>query len=247
MSSGRKIGCIALFIIISMTLQGCLYPKDQRKESQQSVREGVLLVQNAVDQYQKDSGLLPLISSDESVPRYEKFRVNFDLLKRRDLLSAIPGSAFESGGSGVYLIIDEETNPKVKVMDLLTSQRVNDLTRAIDSYKRSKGTLPKQEEIYPGFYRIDEQLISVRPAEVQSPFSRRVLEFMMDDQGRVYADYAQDIMQLIDASKVQPSGQEKDLRPMLTDASFYVPVKSVAYKWSKGAPVPQVETSKSWK
>lgn len=245
MSSGRKIGCIVLFIIISMTLQGCLYPKELRKESQQSVREGVLLVQNGVEQYQKETGLLPLISSDESVPRYEKFRVNFDLLKRRDLLSAIPGSAFESGGSGIYLIIDEETNPKVKVMDLPTSQRVNDLARAVESYMRSKGTLPKQEEVYPGFYRIDEQLIGVRPAEVHSPFSRRVLDFMMDGQGRVYADYAQDIMQLIDTSKIQPTGQEMDLRPMLTEASFYVPVKSVAYIWKNGAPVPQVESSKS--
>lgn len=244
MRSGRQICCIVLFVIMSMTLQGCLYPKEMRKESQQSVREGVLLVQNAVDQYQKDTGLLPLVSSDESVPRYEKFRVNFELLKRKDLLSAIPGSAFESGGSGVYLIIDEETIPKVKVMDLLTSQRVNDLARAVDAHIRAKGALPKQEEVYPGFYRIDEKLIGIQPEEVRSPFSRSVLSFMMDEQGRVYADYAQDIMQLVESSGKQPTGQEKDLRPMLADASFFVPVKSVAYKWSNGAPVPQEETSK---
>lgn len=244
MRSGRQICCIVLFVIMSMTLQGCLYPKEMHKESQQSVREGVLLVQNAVDQYQKDTGLLPLVSSDESVPRYEKFRVNFELLKRRDLLSAIPGSAFESGGSGVYLIIDEETTPKVKVMDLLTSQRVNDLARAVDAHTRAKGSLPKQEEVYPGFYRIDEKLIGIQPVEVRSPFSRSVLSFMMDEQGRVYADYAQDIMQLVETSGKQPTGQEKDLRPMLADASFFVPVKSVMYIWSNGAPVPQVETSK---
>ncbi|SYX84687.1 hypothetical protein [Paenibacillus alvei] len=244
MRSGRQICCIVLFVIMSMTLQGCLYPKEMRKESQQSVREGVLLVQNAVDQYQKDTGLLPLVSSDESVPRYEKFRVNFELLKRRDLLSAIPGSAFESGGSGVYLIIDEESTPKVKVMDLVTSQRVNDLARAVDAHIRAKGSVPKQEEVYPGFYRIDEKLIGIQPVEVRSPFSRSVLSFMMDEQGRVYADYAQDIMQLVESSGKQPTGQEDDLRPMLADASFFVPVKSVAYIWSNGAPVPQVETSK---
>ncbi|WP_019419163.1 hypothetical protein [Paenibacillus sp. OSY-SE] len=243
MSRNRRIALLVVTSLISMLLQGCLYPNELRKENQQSAREGILLVQNAVDEYQKQTQLLPMITSDMSVPRYEKYRIDFELLKRRGVLGSTPSNAFEAGGTGTYLIIDEETEPKVRIMDLLTAQRVNDLTRAVDSYKRKQGSLPTTEEVYPGFYSIDEAAVGVRPNEVLSPFNGQPLSFMMDMEGTVYADYAPDIMQLVEKLEKRPTGNEKDLRPLLVESSFYVPVKSVSYIWKDNAPWPQVATA----
>ncbi|MCY9517128.1 hypothetical protein [Paenibacillus apiarius] len=243
MSRNRRVVLLLVTILISMLLQGCLYPKELRNENQQSARDGILLVQNAVDEYQKQTQLLPIITSDMDVPRYEKFRIDLELLKRRGVLGSSPDNAFEAGGTGTYLIIDEETDPKVRIMDLLTAQRVNDLTRAVDSYKRKQGSLPAAEEVYPGFYGIDEGAAGVRPSEVLSPFTGQPLSFMMDKEGRVYADYAPDIMQLVEKSEQRPTGKEKDLRPLLVESSFYVPVKSVAYIWKDNAPWPQAEST----
>lgn len=243
MYSRGRLGGMLLFVLLGMSLQACLYSNEPRKENQQSVREGVLLVQHAIEEYQRETGLLPLVTSEQSAPRYEKFRVNFDLLKQRELLSVPPSCAFESGGTGIFLIIDEESSPKVRMMDLPTLQRAHDLERAVQAYKRAKGTWPRKEELYPGFYRIDEQSIGVRPSDIFSPFSRRTLSFMMDKQGRVYADYAEDIRQLVTKSKQLPAKDGGDVRTLLTESSFFVPVKSVAYIWKQQAPWPQQELS----
>lgn len=238
----RKLKFVLPLVILSMSLKGCSYSYELRGGNQQSVQEGVLLVQHAIEQYKQHTGLLPLVTSEQSVPRYEKFRVNFDLLKRQRLLSIAPSCAFESGGTAIFLIIDEEISPKVKVMDLLTLQRVNDLTRAVQIYERSKGKLPKKEQLYPGFYRIDEKAIGSRSINIRSPFSARMLSFMMNEQGSVYVDYAEDIMQLV-AKSNQPFVKEgEDARSLLTESSCFVPVKSVRYIWKKNRPWPQQES-----
>ncbi|MGG4395168.1 hypothetical protein ABEX25_12785 [Paenibacillus thiaminolyticus] len=238
----RRAGIVAVTALLLALLQGCMYPKELRMENQQSAREGVLLVQSAMDEYWKDTGLLPIQNSEVDVPRYEKFRVDFEALKHSGKLSATPASAFEAGGSGSYLIIDEETEPKVRIMDLAVAQYVNDAARAVDSYKRKQGRLPSKEEAYPGFYRIDEAAAGLKPSGVRNPFSGEPLALMMDEQGRVYADYAVELMQVIEAGDKPPAEDGADLRPLLTEKSFYVPVKSVPYIWKDGAPWPQAAT-----
>lgn len=232
---------IILILFTSTLLQGCLYPKEMRKENQASAKDGIILVQHAVDEYQQTNGILPLVNADMNTPRYEKFKVDFSALTSSQLLSTIPTNAFENGGHDIYLILDEETDPLVRVMDLVTAQHVNDLQRLVNRAAKDIGQVPLGAERYPGFYEIPYTTINAKDIQVNSPFSGEVLPFMMDQEGNVYADYAVDIMQAVQQAK-EPEQVKRydDLRVLLVEAGYYSPSKSVLYKWQDNAPVPVV-------
>jgi len=219
-----------------MVTTGCLYP-EENNQSNTSYRESVNRIQSAVDDYQKELGLLPIINADQDIPRYEKFRVDMDKLKRSGYIDEIPSTAFENGGHGYFLIINEESDPTVKVMDLVTVQMANDVQRAVDKYKVGHGNqLPRGEEIYPEVYTVDLTKVGGSSIKLTSVYSNEGLTFMMDTDGQVYVDYGYDIMLAIDKSDLKPQGDE-DLRDYLVNNSFFVPVKSLPYIWSNGAPV----------
>lgn len=233
---------ILLMIITSMLLSGCLYPKEMRKDNQASVKEGILLVQHAVDEFFTANGILPLVTADMDTPRYEKFKVDFNALISAKLLSAIPADAFESGGHHTYLILNEETKPIVRVMDLITAQRANDLQRLVTLHLQETGEVPLGIERYPGYYEIPLSKIKAKELEVNSPYSGEAISFMMDHRGNVYADYAFDIMQAIElAGGLDNVKQYADLRELLVEASSFSPVKSVKVVWQNNTVVPVIE------
>lgn len=241
-NSKKLAQTILLMIITSMLLSGCLYPKEMRKESEVSVKDGILLVQHAVDEYQSTNGILPLVNADMNTPQYEKFKVDFTALTSAQLLSAIPANAFESGGHHTYLILNEETQPLVRVMDLVTAQRVNDLQLLVNLYIKEKGNVPLGSERYTGYYDIPLTDIKAKEAQVKSPYSGEELSFMVDLKGNVYADYALDIMQAVEqADEPEKVKQYADMRELLTERSYYAPAKSVKYVWQNNVPVPVVE------
>lgn len=228
---------------LSGLLSGCLYPGEQRQENQVSYIESVDRIQRAVDRFQADQEILPIITAGEETPKYEKFRIDLDKLNKQGYLDQIPAAAFEKGGSAYFLLIDEEENPTVKVMDLLTVQKVNDVQRLVDQYRNAnENKLPVQEqgEISPGLFLLDLKQAGAEKYSLQSVYSGQSQNYLVDAGGRVYADYAVDIMQAIEKSKTVPQ-EESDLRELLTEQSYYVPVKSLPYCWIGEAPVPQAE------
>lgn len=58
---------------IALTLPGCLYPGEEKRASV-NYRESVKRIQAAVDDFQQEEGVLPILNADEATPRYEKFR-----------------------------------------------------------------------------------------------------------------------------------------------------------------------------
>lgn len=236
----KLITAIVMLIVCSTILQGCLYPKELHKGNQGAAKDGVFRVQHAVEQYQKEKeGMLPIVTAGETTPRYEKFIVDFRMLKKAEVLDEVPVNAFESGGTDTYIILNEETNPTIRLMDVMTAQRVNDLQRMVELAQRKQGQVPKGEQLYPGYYLIPLKDIGAGEAVVKSPYSGLELTFMVDESGRVYVDYAQDIMQLV--ARTEQSEELKqlpDMRTALVDAGLYSPIKSVAYVWNNDAPVP---------
>ncbi|MCR8842978.1 hypothetical protein NQ117_04735 [Paenibacillus sp. SC116] len=231
---------VSIILVVCLLLQGCMYPNELRKENQASAKDGILLVQNAVDEYQKQNSLLPIVTADQSVPRYEKFKINFEVLLANEVLGTIPANAFESGGTGVYLIVNEEKKPTVRLMHLPTAQRVNDLQRAVTMYReKNAGQLPSKEQLYPGFFEISLEKIGARPVDVRSPYSGDTLTFIMDEQGNVYADYAPDIMKAVEKSGKKPADQTDDIQELLVTEGLFVPVKSPVYEWRDNAPWPK--------
>lgn len=233
---------VILTMMMTFLLSGCLYRGDRQAGGPISYTESVDRIQRALDRFQEDKGILPIITAGEETPRYEKYRIDLDQLKQGGYLEELPAAAFEQGGSVYFLVIDEETNPTVKVMDLSTMQKVNDVQRKVLSYQSSQGgALPSKadEEAYPGLYTVDLPLLQAESLALPSVYSGETLPFLMDAEGNVYVDYAFDIMQAIDQSGQTPQGDE-DLRTWLTDRSAFVPVKSLPYRWTGSEPVPDV-------
>lgn len=240
----RYIACMIIVAAGITLLSGCMYPGAKRQEQSVSYRESVERIQSAINAFQQDTGILPIITAGEEVPRYEKFRINLDQLNKQGYMDQIPDTAFEQGGSAYFLVIDEESNPTVKVMDLITVQKVNDVQRLVDEYERSHpGQWPvtQEEETYPGLHEVDLKKIRGEGHELLSVYSRQPLPYLIDKSGRVYVDYAWDIMQAIDKSGTAASSEQGDLRVLLTEQSYFVPVKSLPYTWVDGTPVAQAE------
>ncbi|MGP0586871.1 hypothetical protein [Paenibacillus timonensis] len=233
---------VILTTMMTFLLSGCLYRGDRQQGGPVSYTESVDRVQRALERFQEEKGILPIVTAGEETPRYEKYRIDLDQLKREGYLEELPAAAFEQGGNVYFLVIDEEVNPTVKVMDLNTMQKVNDIQRKVLSYQSSHGgALPSKAdgEVYPGLYTVDLPLLHAESLALPSVYSGEVLPFLMDAEGNVYVDYAFDIMQAIDRSGKTPQGDE-DLRAWLTDRSAFVPVKSLPYRWTGSEPVPYV-------
>lgn len=245
LSFGKQIGVRSAALVIQLTLtatllSGCLYPGDQGQVVTVTYTESVDRIQRALARFQEDKGILPIITAGEETPRYEKYRINLDQLKREGYLEEIPAAAFEQGGSVYFLVIDEETNPTVKLMDLNTVQKVNDVQRKVLSYKSSNGgALPRGTDgkTSPGLYPVDLTLLQAESLAVRSVYSGEFLPYLMDAEGQVYVDYAFDMMQAIDQAGKTPQADE-DLRTWLTAHSTFAPVKSLPYRWNGSEPVP---------
>ncbi len=234
----NKLGFLLGMLLTVFTLSGCMYPGEE-KEAGVNYRESVKRLQAAIDDYQQEEGLLPILNADESTPRYEKFRIDMEKLNKSGFLDDIPTTAFEQGGSAYFLILNEETDPVVKVMDLVTVQKVNDVQLQINRYKSAHGgEIPVLDELYPGLYTIDEKKAGTSSITLSSVYSGQPVQFMMDKDGNVYVDYILDIVTAINKNGGEYD-DNKDLRLDLEQASYYVPVKSLPYLWVNEQPVPQ--------
>jgi len=223
--------------LMSMLLSGCLYPAEGKIKGQRPAKDSILNVQMIIEQYQKDTEVLPIFNSGPDTPKYEKYMVDFDMLLYKDYLSDIPVTAFEKGGSYYYLIVNEETKPTIKLMNLVQFQKMNDIQTEMNRYRdQNGGKLPVGEMLYPGFSQIDYSKLSVKEPGIQSVFSGQTLLTMVDESGKVYIDYGIDIAQALAKGEEKEVTADKDLRELLVDQSDFVPVKSTFYRLVNGEP-----------
>lgn len=233
----KTIFASSILMILSILTTGCMYQNEAEQENPVSYRESVKRIQSAVDDFYKEQSILPIITADVEIPRYEKYRIDLDKLKNMGYMDEIPKTAFENGGDGYFLIINEEVDPSVKVMDLNTQQKVNEVQLSVNRYKTANnGKLPTGDELYPGFSTVALEKTDAKNLKLKSIYSGQDVTFMMDENGMVYIDYALDIMQAVQKEEAEPKADE-DLRVYLEHASFFVPVKSVPYYWKDKQPV----------
>lgn len=239
----RRGGAALVLLLFMTTATGCLYPKDQLVQNQIPAKDAVLNAQTVINQYFTDTGMLPIVTSGAETPVYEKYRVDWAKLKSRHYISDPPSQAFEGGGHYYYIIINEETTRQVKLMDIAMYQQVSDIQRWMDDYANNdaKAELPKKEEAYPGYYRIDFSKLGKKEPELLSIYSGRAISPMIDDRGKVYLDYGLDIAQAVQKSGTAPQ-EGDDVREFLAQSSDLVPVKSPPYTWVSGEPQAQPDT-----
>lgn len=232
----RPMAVMIALVMMLLSLSGCLYPEDQKGQNKVAPKEAVRNVQEAIAQYQKETGMLPIKNSSVDTPIYEKFNVDFAKLQRTGYLSDIPSAAFEKGGNYYFIVIDEESDPQIKLMDIVTFQQINDIQTWVTAFVQSNGELPKGEQMYPGYYQIDFKSMKKTAPTIRSVFSGQTLQALVDDNGVVYTDYGIDIMQSIQKSGKTDFDAKLDLRELLVDGSDFVPVKAPVYHWVNNEP-----------
>ncbi|GGE38690.1 hypothetical protein GCM10011391_16870 [Pullulanibacillus camelliae] len=224
-----------LYIILgglSLLFTGCANHSTDEGARRVAYKAQIAAVQDAIDSYKKKTGVLPIKNSTESTPIYRKYRIDFNKLKA--YLPNPPSDAYEEGGDFEYVLVDPETHPTVKVIDMELVSEVQDLNQQIQIYYAHHKFAPLKDILADGRYSIDFKALGYKNAPtVISPYSGRHLSFFLDEHAKVEIDYLPDIEDVVKKSgKTYKEGV--DLRALLVDKYPYVPIYSVPYTMKKG-------------
>jgi hypothetical protein len=218
-------------------LSGCVYGNEIKQQNTPAAGEFITIVQGAVDQYIKRIGVPPIQNKPEDTPIYEKYLVDFTKLRNYNMISNVPSNAFENGGTAIYVLVNIETKPQVKLMDLPAYQQMVELQREVDLYIKKNGMLPKGELIAAHFYRLAADNLSNKKTQINSPYSRQLLDIVIHDSGRIAIDYSPELIKAMSKSGIQQLEDPKlDLRSVLVEQAFFVPAWSYPYHWRDNQP-----------
>lgn len=230
-----------LFVsLLCLCCAGCLYPQDKRQQLDR-LPEQINQVQSGVDAYMQTHSTPPYTYKKEERPFTTHYLVDFKVLQSTG--AEIPPSAFEKGGNFLYVLINMEKKPIVRLYDLRIQKKVGDVESAIRYYQQQNKQLPLGKPVAQGFYAIDYQRLKEDAVRIPSPYDTQgQMDLMVDRHGRVYIDYRAEAMKQIQHMGNQlPEGT--DLRLWLAQQSFYVPAYSPPMIWKKGEPVLQVDSA----
>ncbi|HEU5138870.1 MAG TPA: hypothetical protein VFT51_02775 [Bacillales bacterium] len=224
-------------------LSACGYAGD--RQVQHSVYETQInSVQEAVDQFQKETGVLPIKNRDMGTPIYQKYPIEFRRLVPKYLPDA-PDNAYGNGGVFEYMLVNVEKDPTVKVIDLTVAKVAQKLQRRVDVFRYQNHFGPLDEVIVPYRYTIDYDSLGYdQPPVVKSPFTGQELGFVMGPDVKVHIDYRKDLYAFLREYEGDYETGE-DIREILVEHSPFVPVYSFPYTVNKqGEPIFLVKKKK---
>ncbi|MNR12843.1 hypothetical protein D3C85_1292200 [compost metagenome] len=180
-----------------------------------------------------------------TTPLYEKYVIDFPKLQKANLLSAVPANAFESGGVFNYVLVDAETKPTVKLLDLAAYQSVEDVQKKVNDYiVKHGGNMPQGVSQNDAFAYVDFKVLGMKEPDIKSVYNRKnAITYILNKKtGEVAIDYAMDINTFIQNNALVNSLKpDQDLRQILVDKSYFVPIRSVPYMWKDNQPMPQIQ------
>lgn len=223
---------------MTVVLSGCLYPDSERAENQVPHQIQLETVQMAVEDYrEKTDGLVPIRTKPADTPIFEKYLIDFNLLKERNSIAEIPGNAFENGGFYQYILITPEDNPTVKVIDLRITQELRSVYMRLDAFRQEHTYPPFGKKVEDGIYLVDHEKLKLdRQPTVVSPYSQENLPIVMDVHGNLYVDYRIDLQRALNEYEHEYE-EGDDIRYLLTDHTPFAPAYSLPYTVSNGEPV----------
>jgi len=235
------IKTVILFFSL-LLLTGCLYPDSERAENQVPHDTQLETVQSAVDTYRENTnGLVPIRTKPSDTPIFEKYLIDFTILKDENAIAEIPGNAFENGGYYQYILIDPEENPTVKIIDLRVTEALRNINIRLDSF-RQQNTYPAfGEKIEDGIYLLDHEKLNLEEQPtVVSPYSKEKLPIIMDVHGNLYVDYRMDLQRALDEYE-HDYEEGDDIRFLLTDNTPFAPAYALPYTIKDGEAVLMAE------
>lgn len=219
----------AAVLISLFFLSGCLYPNEKLVKNTIPYEDQVNAVQNAVNRFKEDSnGLLPIKTRDMTTPIYQKYPIDFTMISPK-YIAEPPGTAYENGGVYLYVLVDVETNPTVKLIDLRIAEKIHELTVRLDVYRQSNGYPPIKDVVTNDVYTLDYKKLGYTQAPtVESPYSGEHLPLVIDNNAEIYVDYRIDLYKALKEKEHQYTTGE-DIRNLLVNDSFFVPAYSLPY------------------
>lgn len=215
---------ISILLIVAILMSGCLYPESEKTENQVPGETQVEMVQNAVEEYKKDSGGMLPIKTKENQRKYLEYQVDFKMLVP-NYLDKRPENSYEAGGKYQYVIIDAENDPQVKLADLGITEEIRSLNIRLDAmgeYVHLGDELgPNVYQLDLGFYKISEN------PTVTSPYSSSMLNVYYNGGQKFVVDYREDIGRIIKENNLQFETGE-DVRHVLYEYTPIVPIYSPA-------------------
>ncbi|WNC17246.1 hypothetical protein [Brevibacillus brevis] len=230
----KSFKLIASLAVLSVLLSGCLYPDERKAENQVPSVFYLEATQKAIEQFQQDTGVLPIVTKQMDTPIFEKYEIDFRKMIPRYMPDA-PGNAFEKGGVYKYVLIDVETKPTAKLLNLGAVSTVADVQSAVNRYRGYYNKLPIKDDLGNGYYSIDHEELGVKTWQVPSTVGQNFLPLVMNANGEVGIDYASDIAQLLREKKVEVP-KNTDPRYVFARESMFVPAKSFPYELVNGEP-----------
>lgn len=220
-------------IIVSLCLfllSGCLYPAGELDKNQVPNEQQLESIQTAVDTYrEQNNGLLPIKTKGNETPIFEKYLIDFNTLKSSNLISEIPGNAYENGGIYQYAILNPEDEPKVKLIDLRLTEEIRRVNVQLDLYRNKHIYPPFGEEIAKGVFTIDYAKLGFESSpHVKSPYSDNNLPIVMDTDGKLLVDYRIDLNEALKSYDHQYKNGD-DIRLILAENTPFLPAYSIPY------------------
>lgn len=238
----KQVFRIIVYSFLLSFLTGCLYPQEKRVENEIPYPGQIAQVEQAVEQFQNDTGVLPIKTRDMSTPIYQKYPIDFGKLIPR-YLPYPPGNSFENGGVFQYVLINVEEKPKVKLLHLVMVKDVQEVQRKLYSYmSKNNQRAPVKGKVAEGLFKLDyEKLGYKEELRVQSPYYGNYLPLLIDEKANVVIDYTIDLHMALNEFDHQFK-QGDDIRSILTNHFPFVPAFSVPYTIDEnGEPVYMTE------
>ncbi|MHA6259631.1 hypothetical protein ACXYMX_06900 [Sporosarcina sp. CAU 1771] len=221
----KKKMTYVFLLSLTLLLTGCMYSGDEQGGQKIPYADQLESVQRAVDQYKESNGgLLPIKTRDAETDMYIKYPIEFSKIVPA-YTEKIPSNAYEKGGIFQYVLMDVETNPTVKLVDLRGAERI----RELNLRKNINGSTPYKEAVGEGVYRIDFEKMGFKESlTVPSPYSDATLPLIVGGDGIFYIDYSIDLNRIL--MEKQPDVKPgEDIRHILSDEFPVLPAYSKPY------------------
>lgn len=223
---------LGLILGVLCLLSGCMYPNELRQQVDELPLH-IERVQSAVVSYQQDKKILPYKYKEEERIFTSKYLVDFQAISGR---TEIPPTAFERGGSYLYVLTDVEKKPTVRVFDLRLNDQVRTVAERVGIYYQEHKTYPFGTRVSTSLYEIDFKKLGGETTTIKSPYhSDLELPFLISQKGVLYLDYRMDYMRFIQSAKEKPV-VGSDLRHWVHSISLQVPAYSPVTIWNGKEP-----------
>ena len=164
---------------------------------------------------------MPIKTKEDDPDIYEKYPIDFSKISPQ-YMAEPPGNAFESGGIYQYVLVNVETDPTVKLIDLRIAEQIRSINIRLVAHKYP----PFKDTLADNVYSIDFKELGYKEEPyVTSPYSQKQLPLVMSGDGTLYIDYAADLYAILKETKEKPESGE-DIRSLLVNSSPFVPAYS---------------------